>query len=255
MRQKISILGCGWLGMPLALTLVNKGFTVNGSTTSKNKFNKLKREGVLPYLIELDNLESNICEFLDAEILIITVPSKNIDNFKNLITKIKKSNIKKVLFISSSSVYPNLNQLATEETTVKKSPLSEIEILFKLNTIFKSTILRFSGLFGYDRKPGEFIKNNKKIEKPEGYVNLIHRDDCIKIIELIIKRNTWNEILNACADTHPKSRDFYTKECLKLGKNVPIFNENSLNNYKIVSTEKLKLLLDFKFKYSDLMKY
>jgi len=241
--------------MPLALTLVDKGFIVNGSTTSNNKFNKLKSKGVISYLIELNNLESNIYKFLDTEVLIITVPSKNIDYFKKLIPKIEKSNVKKVIFMSSSSVYPNLNQLATEESIVKKSSLSEIEILFKSNTLFKSTILRFCGLFGYDRKPGEFTKKNKKIENPEGYVNLIHRDDCIKIIELIIQKNSWNEILNACADTHPKRRDFYTKEYLKLGKNVPIFNENSLNNYKIVSAEKLKLLLDFKFKYSDLMKY
>lgn len=255
MIQKISILGCGWLGMPLASTLAHKGFIINGSTTSNDKFNKLESEGITPYLIELADLKNTIYKFLNTEILIVAVPSKNVNDFKNLISKIEKSSIKKVIFISSSSVYPNLNQLATEETTVKKSPLSEIEILFKSNTIFKSTILRFGGLFGYDRKPGKFIKNNKKIKNPEGYVNLIHRDDCIRIIELIIKKNSWNETLNACADTHPKRREFYTKENLKLGRKAPMFNEHSLNKYKIISAKKLKSILDFSFEYSDLMKY
>ena len=34
---KISILGCGWLGLPLAKAIVENGFSVKGSTTSSEK--------------------------------------------------------------------------------------------------------------------------------------------------------------------------------------------------------------------------
>mgnify|MGYP000903857507 FL=1 len=100
-----------------------------------------------------------------------------------------------------------------------------------------------------------FIKVDKKIEDPEGYINFIHRDDCNQIIRKIIENNTWNKTLNACADSHPKRRDFYKKEFKKLGRTDPVFNEESLNTYKIVNSEKLKTLLDYKFKYTDLMNY
>jgi 3-hydroxyisobutyrate dehydrogenase-like beta-hydroxyacid dehydrogenase len=33
-NKSISILGCGWLGVPLAKHLIQKGFSVKGSVTS-----------------------------------------------------------------------------------------------------------------------------------------------------------------------------------------------------------------------------
>ena len=255
LKKRISILGCGWLGMTLAMELVKNGHTVKGSLTSNEKFDKLKLQGIIPFEIDLKKRDYDIAGFLSSDILIIAIPSKKVEDFENLIPQIEKSEVKKVLFISSTSIYPNENQIVTEETPIKESPLSEIEFLFKLNSRFKSTVIRFGGLFGYNRKPGEFIKVNKKIENPEGYVNLIHRDDCIRIIEQVIKKDIWNETLNACADTHPKRSVFYTMEMMKVGRKKPIFNENSLNDYKMVSSEKLKAMLNFSFKYSDLLNY
>ena len=120
---------------------------------------------------------------------------------------------------------------------------------------FESTVLRFGGLFGYTRKPGNFVKPGKKMENPEGFINLIHRDDCIQIIEQIILKNAWNKVLNACTDSHPTRREFYSKEAKKLGKPEVIFNEESENNYKIINSQKLKDLLGYEFIHKDLMNY
>lgn len=251
MKKEISVLGCGWLGFPLAIKLVGKGYSVKGSTTSENKLLMLKSNGITPFQIHL-NSKLDVSKFLSSEILIINIPSKNISDFDNLIKQIEVSNIKKVLFISSTSVYPKLNQIITEKTPVMKTNLSEIELLFKSNSIFETTIIRFGGLFGYDREPSNFVKQGKKIENPEGYVNLIHRDDCIRVIEQIIFQNIWGETLNACADSHPTRRVFYGIQMLKLGKKKPEFDENSPNSYKIINSDRLKLLLGFVFKYSKL---
>ena len=153
MDKEISILGCGWLGMPLTASLANKGFVIKGSTTSNHKIDLLKSKDVTPFIINLNNIGNDISDFLCSEVLIISVPSKKTEDFNNLIHQIEISKIKKVLFISSTSVYPASNQLVTEESSIIDSPLSEIEQLFRVNTKFKSTIIRFGGLFGYDRKP------------------------------------------------------------------------------------------------------
>jgi UDP-N-acetyl-D-mannosaminuronate dehydrogenase len=50
---QISILGCGWLGLPLAKALLENGFSVNGSTTSVEKLSVLENLGIQPYLIAL----------------------------------------------------------------------------------------------------------------------------------------------------------------------------------------------------------
>ena len=255
MKNNISILGCGWLGFPLALTLTKKGYSIKGSITSEIKVEKLKSNGVQPFIIDLSNRENEFEKFLNSEVLIIAIPSKSIADFKNLIFHIENSKIKTILFISSTSVYPNSNSIVTENSLIKKNPLSEIELLFKTNTNFKSTILRFGGLIGYDRKPGNFFKNGKAINYPDAFVNLIHRDDCIQIIKEIIAKNIWGKTLNACADTHPKKRDFYAKEFKKEGRNNPTFNELASNEYKIINSDQLKSILNYNFIYSDLMHY
>lgn len=255
MKQRISILGCGWLGKALAIKLIKKGYDVKGSSTSNKNFDKLKLKGITPFTIDIRKRENDVSDFLLSDILIIAITSKNIDDFKNLVFQIEKSEIRKVLFVSSTSVYPNTNGVVTEDTPTKKSSLSEIEYLFRTNSILNATIIRFGGLFGYDREPGNFIKNDGEIENPNGYINFIHRDDCVQIIEQIIANDAWNITLNACTDSHPKRREFYKKELKRSGRFDPIFNEESLTAYKIVNSEKLKALLDYKFKYSDLMNY
>ena len=53
-QLKIAIIGCGWLGLPLAKKLIKENFIVNGSTTSKEKISVLKTEKIEPFLIDLN---------------------------------------------------------------------------------------------------------------------------------------------------------------------------------------------------------
>jgi nucleoside-diphosphate-sugar epimerase len=253
MKEKISILGCGWLGKPLAISLIKKGITVKGSTTSEAKLSEFKEIGITPFLISLDYLTHNIPVFLDSEILIVALPSKDIEGFKNVICHIEKSAIKKVIFISSTSVYGNSEEVVTEASETLPSALTTIEMLFKNSTHFETTFIRFSGLFGYNRKPGKFFKDGRKIPNPEGFVNMIHQDDCIQLIEKVIEKNAWNQIFNGCADTHPSRRDFYTKCSLDIGLKSPEFEEVRQISQKVISNKKSKEYLDFKYKYGDLL--
>lgn len=253
MKKEISILGCGWLGLPMAKELINCDFSIKGSTTSLGKIRKLESEGIKSYLIDIDNIQKDIQFFLDSEILLINIPSKNIEGFKNLISHIEKSEIKKIVLISSTSVYANSNEVVTEKTAILPTNLAEIESLFRENSYFKTTILRFGGLFGYDRKPINFISKKSVIKDPEGFINFIHRDDCIQIIKEVINKNIWSETLNACSPSHPKRIDFYSNEASKHNITTPIFENTSSSEFKIVNSDKVQNLLSYKFKYDELM--
>jgi len=232
--------------MPLALSLVQKGFDVKGSNRSNAKSDALKQGGVIPYVLDLNQANDELSGFLQSDVLVIAVTSKQVEDFRNLIHQIELSPVQKVLFVSSTSVYPNTNGIVTETSEVIDSALTQIESLFRSNATFQTTILRFGGLFGYDRQPGRFFPVGKKIDQPEGFVNFIHQDDCIGIITQIIEQNLWQETLNACADAHPTRRAFYTKEALKLGLPEPEFTESPVVEYKIISSEKLKKMLGYK---------
>lgn len=48
--RNVSILGCGWLGTPLAISFLDAGFKVKGSTTSNAKIDDLEALGIQTYL-------------------------------------------------------------------------------------------------------------------------------------------------------------------------------------------------------------
>ena len=137
---KISILGCGWLGLPLAKAVLQNGFVVKGSTTSIEKLSLLYEVGITPFLIALSEKETtgNLSEFLaDSEILIIDVPPKlrgsETENFvskiKNIVPFLEKSTVQKVLFISSTSVYNDDEAFVTKETIPKPDTESGKQLL------------------------------------------------------------------------------------------------------------------------------
>lgn len=226
------------------------------STRTTHHIEKLSFLNAEPFIVDIDNLDNNINKFLESNILIINIPSKNISAFWNLIKSIEKSEIKKVLFVSSTSVYKNENKILFESDTQSliDNPLLKIEQQFQDNTNFQTTILRLGGLIGYDRNPANFFKHGKTITNSTSNVNMIHRDDCINIINQIILQDIWDETFNCCADTHPTKKDFYTQAIKNMGYSIPNFEESNGESFKIISNQKIKQFLNYKFIYPDLIK-
>jgi len=264
----VSILGCGWLGLPLGKHLRNRRFSVKGSVTSPEKFGLLRTSGIVPYRISLNDagMEIDDPSFFETDVLIISIPPRRIDGIERifptqiaqLIPIILKSGIRKVIFISSTSVYPENFKTATENDVITpdkesgKACLAAENLLNHL-TDFETTILRFGGLIGADRNPARFLlKSDRAVANIP--VNLIHQDDCIGIIAAILEKDLWGETLNACCPEHPLKKDFYGKAAQISGMPEPLIS-NQTEAYKIVDSSKLKRLLKYKFKYSSPMDY
>ncbi len=252
--KTISILGSGWLGLPLAEHFITQGYQVHASTRSIDRLPELKRIKAEAFIVDIDNL-GDISQFLQAGLLIINITCKNLTSFTQLIKQIEQSTIKKVLLVSSTSVYDNLNTVVTEDqgAELKDSPLWQIEQLFCHNAYFATTVVRFSGLVGYSRHPGRFFRSGKVVEQPDAPVNLIHRDDCIGITSAIIEQGVWGEVFNGCAATHPSKREFYTHARKLLNLPAPEFAQTFKPAYKIVSHAKVQQVLHYQFMHSDLM--
>jgi nucleoside-diphosphate-sugar epimerase len=219
-----------------------------------------------PFLIDLQEERSAqlLSGFLNSNGLIIAIPPrvKHNNNFKEqilrLIPFIESSPIQNVIFISSTSVYPNTNSVITEEhqgipESNSGKVLLEVEELLKGNVSFQTTVLRLAGLYGHDRKPGRFLAGKKELANGQGKVNLIHQTDCIEIISLIIEKQVWGEVFNCCSDKHPTRSEFYTKAALTLGMEAPEFLSEEKSSFKIISNEKLKRTLNYEFIHPDPM--
>lgn len=251
MKKTYSILGCGWLGLPLAKSFIASGIEVKGSTTSEEKKDLLQQENIKPYLININD-KGIFQDFLDTDVLLIMITSKQFEAYENLVNEIEKSRVKKVIFISSTSVYPRNNKDYTEEDDTIDSLLSNVENLFKDNLHFKTTIIRFAGLFGGKRQPGNWFKD-KKIPQPNGFVNMIHREDCMAIISQIIKDAIFGETFNACVNHHPTRKDFYINAKQSLGKPTPVFDDSQPLQYKTINPTKLIKRLNYEFLHPDLL--
>jgi nucleoside-diphosphate-sugar epimerase len=251
MTKTISVLGCGWLGKPLALKL-SDNYVVKASNRTHENRSTFEHHNIIHYIIDIQDESLVRSEFLKADILVLPITHKNSSDFKRLIASIERSSIKQVIFISSTSVYENKNTIVTEETPTNSSDLAQIEQLFLKAKNFDTTLIRFAGLYGYNRNPVNFISSTKTMSNPEGYINLIHRDDCIAIIEKIISENLGNTVFNACCSSHPKRKDFYTGLATKYGKPLPEFEATSKDRFKIVSNDKLVHTLNYTFIHNDL---
>lgn len=207
------------------------------------------------FLLDITNLSEETHAFFESQLLIINIPSKDIDAFRRLIHEVEHSPVSQVIFVSSTSVYAEHNQTVTESQSdeLPGGTLYEIENLFVENTHFETTVLRFGGLIGHSRHPGRFFRHGRPVRNPDAPVNLIHRDDCIGIISSVIEQECWGETFNCCADTHPTKRAFYTHAAKSIGEDIPVFSETEESTFKIISNKKVKKRLNYTFIHPDLM--
>ena len=264
--RTVSVLGCGWLGEPLALSLKQAGFSVRGSVRDPEKLSSLSEKGIEPYLIDIapEVRGAGADEFFSSDVLFINFPPERRDDIetyhekqiRNLIGAIPNPEGKMVIFASSTSVYPNTNGVVREEDSLHPDKpsgkaLLRVERLLMDHPGIDTTVIRFSGLIGYDRAPIKSIRRKKLVLNPDCPLNLIHRDDCIGIVRSVIDLDVRNTVLNATCDEHPTRREYYSSEARKYGVEPLLFETESAAEYKIVSNEKLKETLGYRMIYPD----
>jgi nucleoside-diphosphate-sugar epimerase len=259
--MQVSVLGTGWLGLPLAKALIAERYAVKGSTTTVDKLELLKQEGIEPYILDLDkfSIEDTIAFLKGSDVLIINIPPKvkaNEVSYANRLSQllpfIGQEGITKVLFVSSTSVYADDNTTVTEFTlpnpdTEGGKQVLQAELVFEEATSFKTTILRFGGLIGADRHPVKFLAGRENIANPGAPVNLIHLEDCIGIISKIITSDCWGEVFNCVSSGHPSREDYYTRKAIESKLPVPIFNHSEPSVGKTVSVRKVIDMLRYEF--------
>ncbi|RAP32215.1 hypothetical protein DID76_01010 [Candidatus Marinamargulisbacteria bacterium SCGC AG-414-C22] len=262
--KTISILGCGWLGLPLGESLSTQNKTIKGSYQSSETHQTLTQTAIKPYYISCQKeiTGKQVSDFFTTDLLIITLPFKRsfnpaelyLEQINSIITMIKKQNIPNVIFTSSTSIYPTQNNIVTEATPIQPSHerqhvLHDVEQSLLNITSCQTTILRLAGLYGKSRKIGQFFKPKKNKINPHAQINLIHLTDVINIITQLIKSPLKNTIFNLCSDEHPTKLDCYSYHNTSL--TAADFNTNNNTPYKIVCNKKIKNTLNYIFKYPN----
>jgi nucleoside-diphosphate-sugar epimerase len=269
--KSISIIGCGWLGMPLALELQNSGFKVQGTVRTLTKTERFNNSGINFFQLDLNPETESIpeigSEFWQSDIFVLTIPPSEPTNYCERFSKIldiiaKQPRRLSIIYTSSTGVYGKSKGLLNETSPLNPdrpgaAAVVECEkLLLGKNDIFDVCILRLAGLVGPGRAPGRFFAGKKNLGSGSSPVNLVQLDDCVGMIVRLIKQKIKKGIYNICADQHPMHREFYPAQAIKLGLESPEYGIDSPDaDMKIIDNRLLKNVLDYAYIYPDPMKF
>jgi nucleoside-diphosphate-sugar epimerase len=246
----ITLIGCGWLGLPLGIKLMESGHIVYGSAQSNEKVESLTNSGINGFLYTEDNLTGIPIEAKHSDMLIINFPpSKSSDYARQIQVLIEQfSTESKVLFTSSTGVYKDIDGHVDELSELNEThPVSLAEQTI-INSNHAYCILRLAGLIDENRHPVNFL-SGRETQNAFGKVNLVHKIDVISAIETQLASTKWNTVYNVSYPEHPTRKAYYTKSADYKGIPQPIFISDGSNG-KEISSQKIIETLGLQFTQS-----
>lgn len=255
--------------MPLAVTLGENGYSVIGTKKDvagydsdvygKVTFTALELMGGYPRYSEPPP------SVFAVDTLIITLPGsrqaehaqRTFSDIRYLVAKAREAGARHIIYTSTTSVYGFVTGMLTETSPVRPaSPggtvMAEIERYLLQQKDMSIDILRLAGLIGPDRHPARSLSGRTNLPEGDHGVNLVHRDDVIEAIQLLIRSRGPCRLYNLCSPSHPARRDFYTQLCKENGLPAPEYNasDNTVAN-KMIDGSLICRELGFKYAYSS----
>lgn len=267
--KKVAIVGLGWLGMPLAMSLSARGWEVTGSKTTLDGVEAARMSGIDSYQLQLtpelvcdsDDLDA----LLDVDALVITLPARRTgegDDFylqavQEIVDSALAHNIPRIIFTSSTSVYGE-REGTVRETTPLEPVTASGRVLKELETWLHDLpgtsvdILRLAGLVGPERHPGRFLAGKTDVANGAHGVNLVHLEDVISAITLLLQVPKGGHIYNLCAPDHPTRAEFYSLMARQMNLDAPVFRTEAQNGHgKLVDGNRICNELGFEYQYPN----
>ncbi|WP_338882773.1 SDR family oxidoreductase [Xenorhabdus sp. TH1] len=271
--RKVSIIGLGWLGMPLAQALQSEGMQVVGSKTTPDGVEAACMCGIDCYQLNLEPQlvcgADDLDQLMSVDVLVLTLPVSGVaGGGKEYVKAVQlvvdtalSYSVPRIIFTSSTSVYGssvgylNEDEAVSPETESAKA-LVELENWLHQLPNTSVDILRLAGLVGNGRHAGRFLAGRKALSGGESAVNLVHQDDAISAIKLLIQQPQGGHLFNLCAPIHPKRAEFYQSASRQLDLTPPEFlqSENAeieMKAEKIVDGSRICRELGFEYQFPD----
>ena len=266
----ILIVGGGWLGKPLAHYLESTGNNVIVTRTSNDGVSLLKGESLQAKCLDLCGDFSRIAQTVKstkANIVIGCFPpgfrsafgDQYIRCWETLTKACLLAQVKRIVMVSSTSVYPNLAKPMLEDDASWSKAAQDNNFSQKATAMLQAeqyvidsginyAIVRCSGLVGPERHPSRFVNKMKQIST-KAPANMLHLNDAIGVINFITK-NKNNIIINATTPNTVSKAEFYQAALNSVGaKDVlpPLVHQE---DKQILSTRLEELGYRFHYKHT-----
>lgn len=259
--KKVGIIGLGWFGMALARSLAGKWEVVG--TKTKSPQSSPEEITVYPMVLTPEPQSEFLDEIFDTDAAVVNIPPSMgglNDDYQRAMAAIVEnligSRVRHLIFIGSTGVFSSSQTLVDEDSepdpnTKRGHLLRKVELLLINNFPGKLSIVRSGGLVGPERYPAKFLAGRRGVKGANHPVNLVHRDDLIRLVEAIIENDLDQTIFHAVAAGHPRREDYYTAMSLKMGLPAPQFDKSDLTKGKEIRGEKSKARTGVEFRFDD----
>ncbi|MGR5433355.1 NAD(P)H-binding protein [Vibrio owensii] len=225
------IVGAGWLGTPLAQTLIDQGHQVTVTRRSQTRLDEFPLISVQPALLDLNEPHSQqqlieLIEQHQIERIVGAFPpgfrkgngQEYAQQWQRLVSAAKQSSVNKLLMVSSTTVYPNLAvDMKEEDATLALAQTSEhfsdnARIMLQaeqyvIDSGIDYAIVRCSGLIGSDRHPSRFAIRLKQVSR-KAPANMVHQNDAVAATAFALNQID-NEVVNATTPNTVSKAEFY----------------------------------------------
>ena len=262
------VVGCGYLGTPVAEQWLRDGHRVYVLTRSAEHAELFSRQGMVPIqgditvpetLVDLPEVDHVLCAVgydrragLSIETVYVEGLTHLLDALSTLTTRL--------IYVSSTGVYGQNDGSWIDENSpcqpIREGGVAclEAERCLQSHTLGRrSVILRMCGIYGPGRVPRiADIKAGRPITSPEyGYLNLIHREDAVRSI-LLAEENADPPDLILVGDGCPVlRRDYFSYLAELLDTDLPAFavprndaavSERALSDKRVTNRRMLDVL-------------
>jgi len=216
---KITIIGCGWLGLQVGKSLSREGHDVFGSHRSSERKKELEESLIKGFELDL-NLKSQISTSIkeNTDALVFSLPpvkKEDPDYYASLLVNCAHQfpDTTRVIFTSSIGVYPHKEGRFNEDYIFQESEENsllnaESELRKLLGN--RLTILRLGGLIGPGRHPIKSLQGKSISHDGSTPINLIHSEDICLAINAILAKDSDGKCYNLVFPTEISKKKYYS---------------------------------------------
>lgn len=260
MARRILVVGCGYLGLPLARHLLATGDRVSGLTASPESAERLRTESFPVYPIDISTAAAfSLLPQRRFDVVIHCASSGRggvesyrsvfLEGTRNLLSSLDVGHL---LISSSTSVYAQTDGSPVDEDSLATPERETSRILICAETLALEqggTVARLAGLYGQGRcVPLERLLAGTAVLEGQGerIVNSLYQADGVSALAFLA--NTTPAGIFNVADNEPVSQsEWFEWVCNLLGTDLPAFGPRDLSRKrgwtsKQVSNKKLRAL-------------
>lgn len=266
--KHIAIIGAGWLGLPLAKHLQSQGYRVSASRTSQAGADSLSAHGLNGFVCDLNHPVhlADTLTSLGCDTVVGSFPpgfrrgqgAEYAQQWQDLAAAAQTAQCRKIIMISSTTVYPNRpERMHEEQATLALAQCDDdfsdnAKVMLQaeqsvLDSGLDYTIIRCSGLIGPERHPSRFATRLKQVSTLAP-ANMLHLDDAVGATTFAIE-NLQREVVNATTPETVSKAQFYQAALDAVASTDPLPAVVDVADKHIVSDKLVKA--GYRFHYSN----